>query len=81
MLSSFLQAIGMVWSSPDPHFEVYCSNVSVELLVDVEQSYNGDVVELFAALEEWNLDYEEVADQSTPELLDEVASGSGGTTY
>lgn len=50
------------------------------LLVDVEQGHDRHVIELVAALEEGDLDDEEVADEGTSELLDEVARGRGGTT-
>lgn len=51
-----------------------------KLLVNVEQGHDGDVVQLLAALEEGDLNDEEVANQLAPELLDEVAGGGGGTT-
>lgn len=48
-----------------------------DLLVHIEQCHHGDVIELVTALEEGDLDYEQVADQRATELLDQVAcSGS-----
>lgn len=49
------------------------------LLIDVEQSHHGYIVELVAALEEGDLDNEQVANQRAAELLDQVACCGGGT--
>lgn len=49
------------------------------LLVYIEQGHHGNVVELVAALEEGDLDYEQVADQRAAKLLDQVACSSGRT--
>lgn len=52
----------------------------MSLLIGLEKGGDGNTTELLAALEESDLEDEEIADRLTTELLDKLASGSGRTT-
>lgn len=56
-------------------------SVGLYLLVDVEESHNGDIAQLVASLEEGDLDDEEETDKGASKLLNQVASSCGRTAY
>ena len=53
----------------------------MNLLVGLEKGGDGNATELLAALEESDLEDEEITDRLTTELLDKLASGSSRTTF
>lgn len=64
---------------------VCCQCVSTDvgraiLLIRLEESNGRNATELLTALEEGNLEDEEIADQLTSELLHQGASGRGRST-
>jgi hypothetical protein len=58
----------------------FCCVDTIRLAVGLEQSGCGDASELFATLEEGNLQDKEIPHQVTAELLDEITSSGSGST-
>lgn len=56
------------------------SSAFAGLFVHVEQSHDGDIVQLLASLQEGDLNDEKESNQGASQLLDQVTCGRGGAT-